>query len=217
MSAINSALATIDRIGADGDMDANVTDAGQLRPGRSIRPDRAARRKADLPAAAVRRADRRGGMQADRHRESGCQPVPSADRTARNGQVVRSPGPIAYKLWRERGREVEERHGRPFYGLTEMQVGPASDEFTFRYDFVPAADDGGKVKLVHSALVTAMRRGRARHGRRGQLRARAGVVVDQLRVRRPPLALPSVDRPDDRGAARIRSDTRVQPRCPGRH
>ena len=37
-----------------------------------------------------------------------------------------------------------------------MQVGPASDEFTFRYDFVPSADDGGKVKLVHSALVTAM-------------------------------------------------------------
>ena len=30
---------------------------------------------------------------------------------------------LAYRLWKERGLEVTERHGNPFYGLVEMQVG----------------------------------------------------------------------------------------------
>jgi len=64
---------------------------------------------------------------------------------------------IGYHLWKVRGREVEERNGQPFYGYEEMSPGPSSDEFTFRYEYVPQ-DDGG-VKLVESAFVRAMREG----------------------------------------------------------
>jgi MoxR-like ATPase len=40
-----------------------------------------------------------------------------------------------------------------------MQPGPSSDEFFFRYDYVPVADRGGEVRLVDSAFVEAMRHG----------------------------------------------------------
>jgi hypothetical protein len=66
---------------------------------------------------------------------------------------------IAHKLWTDRGRPVEIRDGNPFYGFVEMQPGPSSDEFFFRYDYVPVAGAGGEVKLVDSAFVTAMREG----------------------------------------------------------
>jgi hypothetical protein len=66
---------------------------------------------------------------------------------------------IAYKLWIDRGRAVESRHGNPFYGFVEMQPGPSSDEFFFRYDYVPVADSAGDVRLVDSAFVDAMRHG----------------------------------------------------------
>jgi AAA domain (dynein-related subfamily) len=155
VSAINSALAMIDRIGADGDMDANVTDQVSFDLDAASDPIVLPDGKRIYPPLLF-------GEPID---EVACKLIdtenPAASRFLRltgppgtgKSQVARA---IAYRLWQERGREVEERHGQPFYGLTEMQVGPASDEFTFRYDFVPAADDGGKVKLVHSALVTAM-------------------------------------------------------------
>ncbi len=66
---------------------------------------------------------------------------------------------VAYKLWSDRGRPVEIRHGTAFYGFVEMQPGPSSDEFFFRYDYVPVAGSGGEVKLVDSAFVEAMRHG----------------------------------------------------------
>ncbi|HWC27911.1 MAG TPA: AAA family ATPase [Solirubrobacteraceae bacterium] len=65
---------------------------------------------------------------------------------------------LAYHLWTSRGRAVEVRHGRPFYGFVEMQPGPSSDEFFFRYDYVPA-ESGGDVRLVDSLFVQAMRHG----------------------------------------------------------
>lgn len=71
-------------------------------------------------------------------------------------QIARA---IAYKLWRNRGNEVAERQGAPFYGFVEMQPGPSSDEFFFRYDYVPVADGAGGVKLVDSTFVEAMRNG----------------------------------------------------------
>ncbi len=71
-------------------------------------------------------------------------------------QIARA---IAYKLWRERGNQVIERQGAPFYGFVEMQPGPSSDEFFFRYDYVPVADGAGGVKLVDSTFVEAMRNG----------------------------------------------------------
>ncbi|MGO9750875.1 MAG: RES domain-containing protein [Solirubrobacteraceae bacterium] len=69
-------------------------------------------------------------------------------------QVARA---IAYRLWASRGRTVGERHGVPFYGFVELQPGPSSDEFFFRYDYVPVAGNGGQVQLVDSAFVAAMR------------------------------------------------------------
>ena len=40
-----------------------------------------------------------------------------------------------------------------------MQPGPSSDEYFFRYDYVPVAGAGGQVALVDSAFVEAMREG----------------------------------------------------------
>ena len=75
---------------------------------------------------------------------------------AGKSQIARA---IAYRLWTGRGREVAERHGAPFYGFVELQPGPSSDEFFFRYDYVPVAGAGGQVPLVDSAFVQAMREG----------------------------------------------------------
>ena len=41
----------------------------------------------------------------------------------------------------------------------EITGGPSSDEYLFRHEFVPAADDAGTVRLVDSAFVQAMREG----------------------------------------------------------
>ena len=75
---------------------------------------------------------------------------------AGKSQIARA---IAHRLWTERGRTVAERHGVPFYGFVEMQPGPSSDEYFFRYDYVPVAGAGGQVALVDSAFVEAMREG----------------------------------------------------------
>ncbi len=75
---------------------------------------------------------------------------------AGKSQIARA---IAYRLWAGRGRDVTHRHGAPFYGFVELQPGPSSDEFFFRYDYVPVAGAGGQVKLVDSAFVQAMREG----------------------------------------------------------
>jgi hypothetical protein len=65
---------------------------------------------------------------------------------------------IAHELWARRNKPIETRHGQPFYGFVEMQPGPSSDEFFFRYDYVPA-QTGGDVRLVDSSFVEAMRHG----------------------------------------------------------
>jgi hypothetical protein len=71
-------------------------------------------------------------------------------------QIARA---IAYEMWRRRGRKVETRHGAPFYGLIELQPGPSSDEFFFRYDYVPDKDDASRIRFVEAAFVEAMRNG----------------------------------------------------------
>ena len=88
MSAINSALATIDEIGADGEMDANVTDQVSfdldavsdpivLPDGKRIYPPLLFGEPID--AVACKLIDAAG---------SGGQPVPAPDWTSRNGQVA---------------------------------------------------------------------------------------------------------------------------------
>ena len=158
MSAIDAALATIDEIGAKGEMDAEarapvgfdldgVADPIVLPEGKRIYPPMLFGEPID--AVACRLIDTQD---------------PAASRFIRligppgtgKSQVARA---IAYRLWTERGRGVSERHGNPFYGLIEMQPGPSSDEYFFRHEFVPAGERGGDVRLVDSAFVEAMRRG----------------------------------------------------------
>src|SRR5437588_6244842 len=64
---------------------------------------------------------------------------------AGKSQIARA---VAYRLWTGRSRAVTERRGAPFYGFVELQPGPSSDEFFFRYDYVPVAGAGGQVALV---------------------------------------------------------------------
>ena len=71
-------------------------------------------------------------------------------------QIARA---IAYRLWTQRGRAIETRHGEPFYGYAEMSGGPSSDEFTFRYEYVPDNDHPGDVRLIPAAFVEAMEHG----------------------------------------------------------
>jgi hypothetical protein len=71
-------------------------------------------------------------------------------------QIARA---IAYHLWRTRGMKIQKRHGAPFYGLIELQPGPSSDEFFFRYDYIPDPTDASRMKLVEAAFVEAMRNG----------------------------------------------------------
>jgi hypothetical protein len=69
-------------------------------------------------------------------------------------QIARA---IAHLLWTRRGNAVIERHGQPFYGFVEISGGPSSDEFLFKYDYVPK--DDGTVSMVEAIFVEAMRNG----------------------------------------------------------
>ena len=158
MSAIDAALATIDGVGAEGELDAaapapasfdldGVADPILLPDGKRIYPPRLFGEPID---------------------EVACRLIDTEDPAAsRFLRLIGPPGTgksivaraLAYRLWQERGRKVQKRHGKVFYGLVEMQPGPSSDEYFFRYDFVPAAERGGDVRLVDSAFVEAMRHG----------------------------------------------------------
>ncbi len=158
MGAIDAALARIDAVGTEGEMDAKVADAvsfdldGAADPivlpdGKRIYPPLLFGEPIDQ--VACRLIDTRD---------------PAASRFLRligppgvgKSQIARA---VAYRLWRQRGLGVTERHGNPFYGLVEMQPGPSSDEYFFRHEFVPAGERGGEVRLVDSAFVEAMREG----------------------------------------------------------
>lgn len=71
-------------------------------------------------------------------------------------QVARA---IAHRLWHQRGYQIAQRHGQPFYGFVEMTGGPSSDEFSFKYEFVPDPQRPGEVKVIPSAFVEAMEHG----------------------------------------------------------
>jgi len=158
VSAIDAALATIDGIGAEGEMDAEAPAPTGFDLDRVAEPIVLPDGKRIYPPMLF-------GEPID---EVACRLIdtqnPAASRFIR---LIGPPGTgksmvaraMAYRLWKERGMEVTERHGNPFYGLVEMQPGPSSDEYFFRYDFVPAADRGGDVRLVDSAFVEAMREG----------------------------------------------------------
>jgi hypothetical protein len=156
MSAITAALSQIDRVAADGDLvpEANspleLETAGEpivLPDGKRIYRPRLHGAPVDELALALLDMD-------DPAASSFLRLIgpPGAGKS----QIARA---IAYRLWTGRGREVSQRHGVPFYGFVELQPGPSSDEFFFRYDYVPVAGSGGQVALVDSAFVQAMREG----------------------------------------------------------
>jgi energy-coupling factor transporter ATP-binding protein EcfA2 len=156
-NALTAGLQQIDEVAAEGDLDAprpsdidletdSVGEPVRLPDGKLIYPPR-------LHGAPVH--------------ELACQllDMQSPERS-RFLRLVGPPGTgksqlarvIAHELWARRGKPVEARHGQPFYGFVEMQPGPSSDEFFFRYDYVPA-QTGDDVRLVDSVFVEAMRHG----------------------------------------------------------
>ena len=156
MSAITAALSRIDRVAAEGDLvpdpaaplELETTGAPIVLPdGKRIYPP--CLHGAPVDELALALLDMDDPAQSSFLRLIG---PPGAGKS----QIARA---IAYRLWRSRGREVAERHGVPFYGFVELQPGPSSDEFFFRYDYVPVAGSGGQVALVDSAFVQAMREG----------------------------------------------------------
>jgi hypothetical protein len=66
---------------------------------------------------------------------------------------------IAKHAWEARGRKVEDRDGQPFYGYVEISGGPSSDEYTFKYEFCPSAEDAGNVQLIDALFVKGMLEG----------------------------------------------------------
>ena len=156
MSAITAALSQIDRVAAEGDLvpdpaaPLELETAGEpilLPDGKRIYPPCLHGQPIDELALAL--LDMEDPAQSTFLRLIG---PPGAGKS----QIARA---IAYRLWTGRGREVADRHGAPFYGFVELQPGPSSDEFFFRYDYVPVAGAGAQVKLVDSAFVQAMREG----------------------------------------------------------
>jgi len=157
MSALTAARARINEIGEDADLVSELA-------GISLDADDAAD-PIDLPDGKRIFPAKIHGTPID---EIACALLDMQDPSqSRFVQLIGPPGTgksqiaraIAYKLWLRRGRPIEHRHGRAFYGFVEMQPGPSSDEFFFRYDYVPVSDSAGDVRLVDSAFVDAMRHG----------------------------------------------------------
>lgn len=155
MGALASVLDQMDQTAAEGDLDGPrenplvlecSAEAIELPDGRRIFPPSMFGEPVDRVACAL--------LDTEHPARSRFMRLTGAPGTGKS-QVARA---IAYRLWTERGRAVEERHGQPFYGYVEMSPGPSSDEFFFRYDYVPTVDGAG-VKLVDSAFVEAMRHG----------------------------------------------------------
>jgi hypothetical protein len=178
MSAVSAALAAIDDIGKDGDLTGSpmrevelaLDDPGvpvTLPDGRHIYPPRLHGEPVDELACKL--------LDSDDPAQSKFLRLIGLPGTGKS-QIARA---IAYRLWRSRGCEVEDRAGQPFYGLVEMTPGPSSDEYFFRYEWVPAGDDSGQVRLVDSAFVQAMRHG-------------WGVMIDEVNTARD-VALLSVN------------------------
>ena len=157
MSALTAALGQINEAAADGDLDVHADpfdfDTGGL-PDPIRLPDG---REIYMPTVLGTPLDEIVvGMMDDNPARSLFLRLTGPPGVGKSA-VVRA---LAWRLWQDRGRDVEERDGAPFYGFVEIFGGPSSDEFTpFRQDFVPDREDGSKVRLVDSPFVDALRNG----------------------------------------------------------
>jgi AAA domain (dynein-related subfamily) len=157
MGAIDAALEAIDGVAAEGELACgrpseplaldSLPDPVLLPDGRRIYPPRLHGQPVDELACAL--LDMEAPAESTFLRLTG---PPGSGKS----QIARA---VALRLWQARGRAVEQRHGAPFYGFVEVSGGPSSDEYLFRHEFVPTADNAGSVTLVNSAFVQAMRAG----------------------------------------------------------
>jgi hypothetical protein len=158
-SAIAVARQQINDVGADGDLDAATTPADihvdvdavaepiELPDGKRIYPPRLHGEPIDELACALLDM-----QEPSRSRFLRLVGPPGTGKS----QIARA---IGHRLWTRRGRRIETRHGEPFYGYVEMSGGPSSDEFTFKYEYVPDAEHPGDVRLIPAAFVEAMQHG----------------------------------------------------------
>ena len=158
-SAIAAARQQINAVGADGGLDGatppgeidldsdSVADPIELPDGKVIYPPKLHGEPIDTIACALLDM-----QQPSRSRFLRLIGPPGTGKS----QIARA---IAHRLWTRRGRAIETRHGEPFYGYAEMSGGPSSDEFTFRYEYVPDKDRPGDVRLIPAAFVEAMEQG----------------------------------------------------------
>ena len=193
MSAITAALTQIDEVAADGDLvpdpaaPLELETAGEpilLPDGKRIYPPSLHGQPVDELAVAL--LDMDDPAQSSFLRLIG---PPGAGKS----QIARA---IAYRLWTGRGHEVADRHGAPFYGFVELQPGPSSDEFFFRYDYVPVAGVRRAGEAGRLGVRAGDARGVGRDDRRGQHRPRRRAAVDQRHPRRAALAVSRRDRRD---------------------
>ena len=157
MGAIHAALNTIDEVAQEGDLVADrpseplaldaLADPVVLPDGKRIYPPRLHGQPVDELACAlldINQPARSTFLRLTGPPGRGQEParpgrrLPALDRPRPPGR-----GPPRQPVLRVRGD-----HRRP-----------SSDEYLFRHEFVPAADDAGTIRLVDSAFVRAMREG----------------------------------------------------------
>jgi hypothetical protein len=158
-SAIAAARQQINAVGADGELDGihpcgeseldldAIADPIRLPDGKLIYPPKLHGQPIDEIACALLDT-----QHPDRSRFLRLVGPPGTGKS----QIARA---IAHRLWTRRGRAIETRHGEPFYGYVEMSGGPSSDEFTFKYEYVPDHERPGEIRLISAAFVEAMEHG----------------------------------------------------------
>jgi hypothetical protein len=153
---ITTALGQIDKVGREGEMDANAVDAASFDADDVCDPITLPEGQVVYPPLVYGEplhelaANLMGGEGLTECRFLRMTGAPGVGKSV----LWRL---IAYTLWKRRGLKVEMRNAVPYYGFREMQLGPEADEHSVRQEFVPLPDGG--VKLVDSGLIATMREG----------------------------------------------------------